>query len=132
MAIQKSVAARNASLDSLETTVGTTPVMKLFTGSMPANCAAADTGTVLATLTLPSDWMANASSGTKAKSGTWQDLTADNSGSFGYFRIYESTATTCHLQGTAGTSGDLVTDSASVTAGQAFTVTAFTLTAGNA
>lgn len=132
MALQYSTTVRNAGLDARETAVGTSPVLKLFTGSMPANCAAADTGTVLATLTLPSDWMAAASGGTKAKSGTWQDASADNTGSFGYFRIYDSTVTTCHMQGTAGTSGDMVTDSASVTAGQQFTVTAFTLTAGNA
>lgn len=132
MALQYSVAVRNAQLDAFETTVGTSAVMKLFTGSAPANCATADSGTVLATLSLPSDWMANASSGSKAKSGTWQDSSADNSGSFGYGRIYASDGTTCGAQFTAGTSGDLVTDSASVTAGQSFTVNTFTISAGNA
>jgi len=34
--------------------------LKIYSGSAPANVAAADTGTVLATLNLPSDWMAQA------------------------------------------------------------------------
>jgi len=133
MTIQLSTAARNALLDAIETAVGTSAVLKIFTGSAPANPAAADSGTVLATLSLPSDWMAAASSGVKAKSGTWQDTSADNSGTAGHFRLYASDGTTCHLQGSVGTSGaDMILDSVSFTSGQSFTVTAFQLTAPNA
>ncbi len=88
----------------------------------------------LATLSLPSDWMAAASGGSKAKSGTWQDTSADNSGTALHFRIYDSGGATCHLQGTVtvtGGGGDLTVDSVSFTAGQSFTITAFTLTEGN-
>jgi hypothetical protein len=132
MAIQLSVAVRNGRLDSFETVCGTSAVMKIFTGSPPANCAAADSGTVLATANLPSDWMAAASGGTKAKSGTWEDLSADNTGVAGHFRIYDTGVATCHMQGTVGTSGtDMIVDSTSFTATQAFTVNAFTLTDGN-
>lgn len=101
MALQYSVAVRNAKLDAVETTVGTSAVMEIRTGSMPANVAASRTGTVLATLSLPSDWMAAASSGSKAKSGTWQDTSADAAGTAGYFTIYASDGTTPHIQGTA-------------------------------
>lgn len=132
MALQYSVAVRNAQLDALETTVSTAPLFHLRSGSPPADCATADSGTLLASATLPSDWMANASAGSKAKSGTWQDASADASGTIGHWRIKDSGNTTCHLQGTAGTSGDLVTDSASITAGQSFTVNTFTISAGNA
>lgn len=135
MTIQLSVAVRNARLDVIETTIGTSAVLKIFTGSAPATCATADSGTVLATVALPSDWMANASSGTKAKSGTWQDTSADNSGTAGYYRIYESTATTCHEQGTVtvtGGGGDMTVDSVSFTAGQSFTISTKTQTDGNA
>lgn len=97
--VQLSVAARNAMLDAIETTAGTAVLLKLRTGAMPANCAAARTGTVLASLTLPSDWMSNAASGTKAKLGTWQDTSADATGLVGYFDIFDSTGTTCHIQG---------------------------------
>lgn len=130
MAIQLSDAVRNARLDAIETTIGVAPTLLILTGSMPANCAAADTGTVLATLTLPSDWMAAASGGSKAKSGTWQDASADASGTAGYFRIKAST--TCHLQGTVGTSGaDMIVDNTNFAAGQSFTINTFSLTDGN-
>jgi hypothetical protein len=60
MTVQQSVTVRNAKLDAVETAIGVSPVLKIRTGAPPANCAAADTGTVLATCTLPSDWMAAA------------------------------------------------------------------------
>src|SRR5690348_9916076 len=103
MAIQLSVSVRNARLDQIESTIGTSAILKIRTGAAPADCAAADSGTVLATLTLPSDWMAAAASGSKAKSGTWQDARADATGTAAHFRIYDSGGTTCHLQGTVGT-----------------------------
>lgn len=133
MAIQLSVSVRNARLDQIETTIGTSAVIRIFTGSPPASCASADTGTILATVNCPSDWMAAASSGSKSKSGTWEDLSADNTGTAGYFRVYDSGVTTCHIQGTVGTSGtDMTVNSTSFTAGQSFTINTFTLTDGNA
>ena len=135
MALQLSTTVRNARLDTIESTIGVSAVMKIRTGAAPANCGTADSGTVVATLSLPSDWMAAASGGAKALSGTWTDASADATGTAAHFRVYESTATTCHIQGTVtatGGGGDLTVDSTSFTAGQAFTVTAFTLTDGNA
>lgn len=133
MAVQLSVAVRNARLDAIETTIGSTAVLKIRSGSVPADCATADAGTVLATLTLPSDWMAAASSGSKAKSGTWQDTSADATGTAAHFRIYDSGGTVCGLQGTVGVgTGDLQVDSTSFTISQSFTITGFTLTDGNA
>ena len=102
MSVQLSTAVRNAMLDAIETTAGTSAIMKIRSGAAPANCAAADSGTVLATLNLPSDWLAAASSGAKAKSGTWEDTSADASGTAAHFRIYASDGTTCHLQGKIG------------------------------
>ena len=55
MALQYSTAVRNARLDVVESTIGTSAVLKIRTGAAPANCAAADSGTVLATVNLPSD-----------------------------------------------------------------------------
>lgn len=135
MTVQLSVAVRNARLDAIETTVGTSAVLKIRTGAQPATCATADSGTVLASLTLPSDWMAAASSGSKAKSGTWEDASADATGTAAHWRLYASDGTTCHAQGTVtatGGGGDMTVDSTSFTATQAFTVTSFTLTDGNA
>lgn len=133
MSVQLSTTVRNARLDAIESTIGTAPILKIRSGAAPANCAAADTGTVLATMTLPSDWLAAAASGAKALSGTWQDTSADATGTAAHFRIYDSGGTTCHVQGSVGTSGaDLNLDSTSITAGQSVTITSFTLTDGNA
>ena len=133
MALQYSVTVRNAKLDAVETATGASAVLKIRSGSAPANCAAADAGTVLATINLPSDWMDAATGGTKSKAGTWTDASADATGTAGHFRLYASDGTTCHIQGTVGTSAtDMIVDSTSFTSGQSFTVTAFTLTAGNA
>ena len=135
MAIQLSTSVRNARLDAIETTISTSAILKIRTGSVPANCAAADTGTVLATLNLPSDWLSAASSGSKAKTGTWSDSSADNTGTAAHFRIYDSGGTTCHIQGTVTATaggGDMTLDSTSITAAQTVTITSFTLTDGNA
>ena len=133
MSFQFSTAARNAALDSIETAIGTAPTLELRTGTVPANCAAADSGTVVATMTLPSDWLAAASSGSKVLSGVWQDASADATGTVGHFRIKVST--TCHIQGTVtitGGGGDMTLDNNVVVAGQQITITSFTITAGGA
>ena len=133
MALQMSTAVRNARLDAIESTIGTAAVLKIRTGAQPANCGTADSGTVLATMTLPSDWMNAASGGTKTYIATWQDATADNTGTAAHFRIYASDGTTCGLQGTVGQgTGDLSLDNTSIVAGQQVTITQFTLTEGNA
>lgn len=135
MAIQLSVTVRNARLDSIESTIGTSAIMRIRTGAQPANCAAARTGTVLATLNLPSDWMLAASAGTKALSGTWTDSSADAAGTAAHFEIMDSTGTTCHLQGNVtatGSGGDMTLDNLVFAAAQSFTVTSFSLTDANA
>lgn len=133
MAFQFSVGARNASLDAIETTIGTGPTLELRTGAPPATCATADSGTVLATMTLPSDWAAAASGGAKTLLGTWQDTSADAAGTAGHFRIKQGA--TCHIQGTvtiSGGGGDLVLDNNVLALGQQVTITAFTINAGGA
>lgn len=135
MAVQLSVAVRNARLDAVETNIGTSAVLRIRSGAQPATCATADSGTVLATLSLPVDWMAAASSGSKALSGTWQDLSADAAGTAGHFRIYDSGGTVCGIQGTitaTGGGGDMTLDNTSIASGQQVTITSFTLTDANA
>lgn len=135
MSLQLSAAVRNAMLDAVESTIGTSAVLKIRSGAPPANVAAADSGTVLATLSLPSDWMAAASTGSKAKTGTWEDTSADAAGTAAHYRIYASDGTTAHLQGTVtatGGGGDLTVDNVVFAAGQSFTITSYSWTAGNA
>lgn len=134
MTLQLSVAARNAGLDAYETAAGTAVKLLFFTGAPPATCATADSGTLLATLTLPSDWMANASAGAKALTGSWTG-SGSAAGSAGYFRIKDSTGTTCHFQGTVtatGGGGDMTLDNIVIASAQAITINSFNLTAGNA
>lgn len=134
MALQFSDGVRNAILDAIETAVGATAVLKIYdlTAGAPANTSAAITATVLATLTLPADWMAASSGGVKAKSGTWQDTSADATGTADFFRLFASDGTTCHAQGTVtvtGGGGDMTVDNASIVTAQTVTITGFTFTA---
>ena len=135
MAFQFSTTSRNAALDAIEAAIGTSAVLKIRTGAAPATCGTADSGTVLATMSLPSDWLAAASSGSKAKSGTWQDAAADAAGTAGHFRIYASDGTTCHLQGSvtaSGGGGDMTLDNTNIAVGQQVTVSSFQIDAGGA
>ena len=139
MAIQMNAATRNARLDTIESTNGASCSLEVRSGAAPATCATIGTGTILATINLPTDWMGAASAGAKAIAGTWQDASADNTGTAAHFRLYSSQATkdntTCFMQGTVtatGGGGDMTVDSVSFTAAQQFTVTTFTLTDANA
>jgi len=134
MALQFSTAVRNQRADATEATIGASAVLKIRSGTVPANVAAADAGTVLATLNLPADWMANASGGTKGLAGTWQDTAADATGTAAHFRVYASDGTTAHIQGTVtgvGGGGDIELQNTSLAVNQAVTITSWTLTEGN-
>jgi hypothetical protein len=136
MTISYSATVKNAKLDAIETTISTAPELRIYNGTAPATADTSLSGnTLLASGTLPSDWLANASGGAKAKSGTWT-LTGQSGASTGtagtFFRIYAST--TCHMQGTftvSGGGGDMTADNASIANAQSITVSTFTITSGN-
>lgn len=134
MAIQMGVLCRNARLDAIETLIGAGgAILTLRTGAQPADCATANSGTVVATITLPADWLAAAGGGSKAiAGGPWQDVSADAGGTVLHFRIHDPTGTTCHMQGSVGLgSGDLQLDNNVVVLAQTVSITAFTVTDGN-
>ena len=134
MAIQTSDAVANARLDSIEVELGTTPFLDFRTGAQPVNCAAADAGSEIEHMALPSDWMAAASGRSKVKSGVWSSP-ADATGTAAHFRLKEVTDTTCHMQGSitaTGGGGDMELNNISISSGQTITVDTFTLTDGNA
>ena len=134
MSIQLSVAVRNARLAAILATVGAGAVLKIYTGSVPASCATGPTGTVLATVALPTPFMGTPSGGVVAKSGTWDEPSADASGTAGYYRLLDSSAV-CHEQGTVtatGGGGDMTVNNVVFAAGQDFSVTGYTLTDANA
>lgn len=133
MALQFSILVRNARLDAIEDEISTLAKLMIREGAPPADCDAVDSGTVLATLDLPSDWMLAAAAGSKAKSGTWEDTSADATGTAAHFRVYASDGTTCGIQGTVGTAAtDMIVDSVDFNITQAFTISSFTITDGNA
>jgi len=132
--MQYSVTLRNNQLDQMESTAGVSAKLQFRSGAAPANCAAADSGTLLAEITLPSDWMAAASAGSKAKAGTWT-VAGIAAGVIGHFRIKNSAGSTCHVQGSVtltGGGGDMSVDNTNTAVGQSITVNTFTINAGNA
>lgn len=127
---------RNAILEAIETDLlvgGTAPLMRIYSGTIPADCAAAITGTLLAEITLPSDPFQAASGGTKAKSvAAWTDSSANATGGASHYRFWRTDGTTCVMQGTitaTGGGGDMTFDNTSVASGQPVTINSFTLTA---
>jgi hypothetical protein len=133
MALKYKTELRNAKLDAIETYIGTAPVLRIFSGSAPTNVTDADSGTKLVDISLPSDWLAAASSGSKAiANGPWTEASAEGAATAGHFRIYQTGGTVCCMQGTVGQgTGDLQLDNTSITTGQTVTITAFTITDGN-
>lgn len=136
--LQFSVPVRNALLDAIETAFGASPLIELRTGALPANCAAASTGNLLSRDAIPSDFMAAASGGTKAKLGTWTLTGAANitTQNIGHFRIFAAgSPDVCVAQGdvtATGGGGAMTVDNISLAAAQVVTVNTFTLTAPNA
>lgn len=134
MTIQLGTTLRNNMIGQYESTVGTGPKLQIRTGGQPANCAAAASGTLLAEITLPSDWMGAASSGAVSKSGTWADVGVA-AGTAAHYRLLDSTGTTCHEQGSVtatGGGGDLTVDNTSIAVSQAVSITSWTRTQGGA
>ncbi len=132
MTLQYSVAVNNARLDALESAAGASAKLRFYTGSIPANCAAAATGTLLVDVSLPADWMSDAAAGVVAKIGTWSGAGVA-AGVAGYFRITDTAGTTAHIQGTCGIgTGDMQLDNTDIAVSQVVTVTSFQITAANA
>lgn len=130
MTIQFSTTLRTNMASQIQSTVSTSGTMKVFTGAVPANCAAADPSGPLGTITLPSTFLTS-SSGATALSGTWSVL-ATASGTAASFRIYDGSSV-CHAQGSVGTSGaDLNLSTTTITNNSTtISVTSFAVTMGN-
>lgn len=130
--MQYSVAVNNARLDAVETTIGASPKLRIFSGATPANCAAADSGTLLCEIALPADWMAAAATNQKAMLGTWSGTaSAGSAATPTHYRIWNNGATACHEQGTCGIGTGELQVNGTITSGQTVTVTSYTKTAGN-
>lgn len=121
----------NTCADALNPAIGSSGTLEIRTGSMPANCAASTTGTLLGSITLPSSPFAAASGGVVAKTGTWEDPTANASGDAGYYRIFNGA--TCINQGeitATGGGGKMTVAAIACIAGNKITITGFVHTVG--
>lgn len=133
MSLQLAVSVRNARADSVQTSIGAAPTLRLRTGAPPADCGTADSGTVVVAIVLPSTWLTAASAGAVAKSGTWSGA-ATAAGTVGHFRIYDSGGT-CRKQGTVtltGGGGDMTANAVAVLLTQTITITSYGWTEPNA
>ena len=141
MAIGFDLDLRNALLDAIDTFVGTDGWLVFYDlgGAAPADCGTAMPGgtVTVATIDLPSPAFGPASAGAMAINGTWEDTSADNTGTIDFFRIFKNAdlaLANCVMQGTvseSGGGGDMIVDNDTVNSGQAVSVTAFNLTAPN-
>lgn len=140
MVMQVSVGLRNAMLEQIEnignnlavvagtggvTGTATAPTLTIFSGAAPASTVAADSGNALAILTLPVNFMGTAASGSIALTGTWQDASADLTGTAGHFRIKNSTPTVI-MQGSCGVRVQINTSATTAANGNVLTFTATT------
>lgn len=126
---------RNAMADVYESTIGASPKLQLRTGAPPADCTAADTGTLLAECAVPADWLTAASGGAKTKLGSWSftGLAAAGAGTnIGHYRLKDTAGTTCYDQGTVtvtGGGGDMEIDNTNIAQNQAGSVSNWSITA---
>ncbi len=98
------------------------------TGSAPAATTDADSGTLLATLTMSDPAFGAASAGEATASAITSDTSVDASGTAGHFRIKDSSGTVI-AQGTCGTSGaDMNFDSVTFVAGGTCAISSMTYT----
>lgn len=132
MALQFDSTVRQTWASDLNTDIGASAKLEILTGSPPANCGSAATGTLLATLTCNAGGFGTAS-GAVLTASAITGANAGATGTAGYFRIYESTGTTCKIQGTVGTSGaDMTITNTSINSGDPISVSSLTLTAPGA
>jgi hypothetical protein len=135
MAIKYSTTLRNAQLDVITGTsgIGASGLLRIYSGTRPANVAASITGTLLAELTLNATFAAAASAGVLTANSITGDSSADATGTATHFRIWKAGGSTAVIDGDVGTSGsDLNLTTTSIVAAQPVNVTSLTITAGNA
>jgi hypothetical protein len=138
MAIQlRETEVQNVRLDAIDTAIGASGSLRIYTGAQPALPTSVNSGTLLAHILLPNPAFAAAATGTMAKSGTWSDASADGGSAStpGHFRFYNSQATmdgtTCVMQGDCAIGSGIINFNGTITAGQTVTISTMVLTEGN-
>jgi hypothetical protein len=133
MAIQYSLTHRTNAMSQLNTDIGASAVIKIWSGAAPATCATADSGTLLATFAGNAGGFGTAAAQVLTASAV-ASTTGAAAGIAGYFRIYPSAATNVNavVQGTVtatGGGGDMILTNTNIASGQAVNFTSLTVTA---
>lgn len=138
MAIQLSTAARSARMNAtgLNAFIGANAQLKIYSGTRPANPAAAITGTLLATLTCNAGGFGTESNGVLTASAITSGTGTAGAGAgttATHFRLFKSDGTTVVMDGSIATSGsDLNLDNTSIAQNQTVACSSFAVTDGNA
>lgn len=115
---------------------GGAAIVNIYTGTPPADCETAATGTLLGTCVMnatPFGAATNLNPNAQIdENAISDDTSADTTGTAGYFRVYATTAgtdatkTACHIQGTAGEaadSADMTLDDKNIVVGGTISIT---------
>lgn len=131
MAVRLAVATANSMATSIKTAIDAGPsfgTLKIYTGAQPATGDTVESGTLLATFTLAKPSFGAASSGIITLAGTPLTVSASNTGTAGWFRMYDSTGAKV-MDGSVGTSGAQINlNTTSITSGVNVTITSGTIT----
>jgi hypothetical protein len=129
MALGYVTALRNAQLDSITTQVGNAGKLQIYDGTRPATGGTATNK--LAEFTLGSPFAPAAATGVLSPTLP-SNVSALLTGTATWYRITTSAAAFV-MDGSAGTSGtDLILNSAAISSGATVSITAHTISAGNA
>lgn len=102
-ALSLATQARNAATNAVVDLTDAGGSIKIYSGAMPAASAAA-TGTLLASITTPSNWFGASSDGTAQASSVVSGSSGAANGTAGYFRMCDSGGSVV-WQGEVGTVG---------------------------
>lgn len=123
---------RSGMLDAYESVIGPAPTLELRTGAPPTNTTDPDSGTLIASATFPSNWMADAASGQKLVSAgiVVTGLPAAGGGTIaGHYRL-KGSGGVVDDQGTitiSGGGGDATMVNPTIVNGQTFQINIWTL-----
>ncbi|OKH70829.1 hypothetical protein EB72_24860 [Mycobacterium sp. SWH-M1] len=131
--LTNTVAAGMLNSTGLAESLGASPRIRIYSGTVPTNADAALSGnTLLAELVCAATpFSGYTDTGTAARAtfgAIASDSSADNTGTATFFRLVDSAGTTTKGQGSVGTSSaDLVLNTVSLTAGSTVSITSATI-----
>lgn len=130
MALQYSVTLQNNRANTHTSTIGSAGKLRIYTGTIPANCGTAASGTLLSEHTCGTPFAPSAVAGVLSPTIP-ANVNATSTGTAGYWRVYDSAGTTCVVQGSVGTSGaDMNLNTLSIVSGGPVQVNSWQWTEG--